>query len=89
MLADYYSVIATPWAAQDKNACGQCVALTYTNEEGEKRKVYAVTVDATGGYFNVDKAGFAGLGGYGSFAAGTLSGEAETVDIKKCKRARQ
>lgn len=87
VLADYTALIATPWAATDKNACGQCVAVTYTNTAGTKRTVYAVTVDSTGGYFNLDKAGFAGLDGYGSFAAGTLVGSAVTVPIEKCKRA--
>lgn len=89
VLADYYSIIATPWAANDKNACGQCVEITYTNANGIKRKVYGITVDSTGGYFNLDKAGFAGLNGYGSFAGGTLHGSAKAVDIAKCQRARQ
>lgn len=89
MLADYYSIIATPFAADDKSACGQCIEVTYTNADGEKRKVYGVTVDSTEGYFNFDQAGFAGLDGYGSFAAGTLQGQAKTVDIAKCARARQ
>lgn len=86
VLADYTGLLATPWAGVDKSACGQCVAVTYTNESGETRTVYAVTVDATGGYFNLDKASFAGLDGYGSFAAGTLVGSALTVPIEKCKR---
>lgn len=87
VLADYTSLIATPWAADDKSACGQCVEVSYTNANGTTRKVYGLTVDATGGYFNFDKAGFAGLDGYGSFAAGTLRGSANTVDISKCLRA--
>lgn len=78
-------MIATPWAGVDKSACGQCVAVSYT-DAGYTRTVYAVTVDATGGYFNLDKAGFAGLGGYDAFAAGTLTGSAVTVPIEKCMR---
>lgn len=79
-------MVATPWAAVDKSACGQCVAVSYT-EEGFTRMVYAVTVDATGGYFNLDKSGFAGLGGYDAFAAGTLIGSAATVPLENCRRA--
>lgn len=63
--------------------------VTYTNAAGEKRKVYGVTVDSTGGYFNFDQAGFAGLDGRGSFDAGTLQATAKTVDLEKCRRARQ
>lgn len=89
VLKDYYSIIATPWAADDKNACGQCVEVTYTNAAGEKRKVYGVTVDSTGGYFNLDQAGFAGLDGRAAFDAGTLQTTTKTVDLQKCRRARQ
>ncbi|KKY38389.1 putative allergenic cerato-platanin asp f13 [Diaporthe ampelina] len=89
VLEDYYSIIATPWAADNKTACGQCVEVTYTNAAGEKRKVYGVTVDSTGGYFNFDQAGFAGLDGRASFDAGTLQATATTVDLQKCRRARQ
>ncbi|CAN8101081.1 unnamed protein product [Discula destructiva] len=87
VLADYTSIIATPDAANDKGQCGQCVAVSYTNAAGKKRTVYAVTVDSTAGFYNLDKAGFAGLDGYGSFAAGTLKGDAVPVDIKHCRRA--
>ncbi|KAJ4393848.1 hypothetical protein N0V93_003063 [Gnomoniopsis smithogilvyi] len=87
VLGKYTALIATPWAAADKSACGQCVAVSYTTTSGLKRTVYAVTVDATGGYFNLDKAGFAGLDGYDGFAAGTLVGSAVTVPLEKCLRA--
>ncbi|CAG8961350.1 hypothetical protein HYFRA_00013811 [Hymenoscyphus fraxineus] len=90
VLSDYYSVIATPLVtAEDKTACGSCVQVTYVTDAGEKNRVYGVTVDGTGGYYNFDKAGFAGLGGRESFNKGTLNVTAETVDIKKCERARQ
>lgn len=87
VLADFTALVATPWAAADKGACGQCVAVSYTTDSGLERTVYAMTVDATGGYFNLDKSGFAGLAGYDSFAAGTLVGGAVTVGIEKCLRA--
>ncbi|POS76763.1 hypothetical protein DHEL01_v204853 [Diaporthe helianthi] len=89
VLEDYYSVIATPLAATDKGACGSCVEVTYTNPAGEKRKVYGVTVDSTGGFYNFDQVGFAGLDGRGSFNAGTLQATAKTVGLEKCRRARQ
>lgn len=63
------------------------MAITYTNAAGIERTINALTVDSTEGYFNLDKAGFAGLDGYGSFAAGTLIASAETVPIEDCVRS--
>ncbi|CAG8958722.1 hypothetical protein HYFRA_00011565 [Hymenoscyphus fraxineus] len=90
VLSDYYSIIASPLVtATDKSACGTCVEVTYTTDAGEKNKVYGVTVDGTGGYYNFDLAGYAGLGGREPFNKGTLQVKTKTVDLKKCERQRQ